>query len=207
MENNPCVCVFGRRYLTAYSSKAFEIKGRTALQIQKAHANRKSTSKSRKHLHQFDSRCCKCSQHKQIKKRTANAHNTKIKKRTANRKSTSKSRKHLHQFDSRCCKCTQHNQITKRTANAHNTKKKIRTANRKSTSKSRKHLHQFDSRCCKCSQHKQIKIFFIWLCCEHLQCVNLQVFFSICSALSSLGHRTKDVYTNWVIKVETEEVC
>ncbi len=30
-----------------------------ALQLQKTHANRKSTSKSRKHLHQFDSRCCK----------------------------------------------------------------------------------------------------------------------------------------------------
>ncbi len=38
-----------------------------ALQLQKAHANRKSPSKSRKHLHQFDSRCCKCSQHNQIK--------------------------------------------------------------------------------------------------------------------------------------------
>ncbi len=32
-----------------------------ALQLQKTHVNRKSTSKSRKHLHQFDSRCCKCS--------------------------------------------------------------------------------------------------------------------------------------------------
>ncbi len=39
----------------------------SSLQLQKTHANRKSTSKSRKHLHQFDSRCCKCSQHKQIK--------------------------------------------------------------------------------------------------------------------------------------------
>ncbi len=39
-----------------------------ALQLQKTHAYRKSTSKSRKHLHQFDSRWCKCSQHKQIKK-------------------------------------------------------------------------------------------------------------------------------------------
>ncbi len=47
-----------------------------ALQLQKTYANRKSTSKSRKHLHQFDSRCCKCSQRKQIKKRAANAHNT-----------------------------------------------------------------------------------------------------------------------------------
>ncbi len=37
-----------------------------ALQLQKTHANRKSTSKSRKHL-QFDSRCSKCSQHKQMK--------------------------------------------------------------------------------------------------------------------------------------------
>ncbi len=37
-----------------------------ALQLQKTHANRKSTSKSRKHLHQFDSRCSKCSQHNQI---------------------------------------------------------------------------------------------------------------------------------------------
>ncbi len=36
------------------------------LQLQKTHANRKSTSKSRKHLHQFDSRCCKCSQHNPI---------------------------------------------------------------------------------------------------------------------------------------------
>ncbi len=36
----------------------------------------KSTSKSRKHFHQFDSRWCKCSQHKQIKKHTTNAHNT-----------------------------------------------------------------------------------------------------------------------------------
>ncbi len=47
-----------------------------ALQLQKTHANRKSTSKSRKHLHHFDSRWYKCSQHKQIKKHTANAHNT-----------------------------------------------------------------------------------------------------------------------------------
>ncbi len=38
-----------------------------ALQLQKTRANRKSTSKSRKHLHQFDSRCCKCTQHNQIK--------------------------------------------------------------------------------------------------------------------------------------------
>ncbi len=37
-----------------------------ALQIEK------NTCKLRKHLHQFDSRCCKCSQHNQIKKRTAN---------------------------------------------------------------------------------------------------------------------------------------
>ncbi len=34
----------------------------TLLHLQKTHANRKSTSKSRKLLHQFDSRCCKCSQ-------------------------------------------------------------------------------------------------------------------------------------------------
>ncbi len=39
-------------------------------------ANRKSTSKSRKYFQQFDSRWCKCSQHKQIKKHTANTHNT-----------------------------------------------------------------------------------------------------------------------------------
>ncbi len=36
-----------------------------ALQLQKTHANRKSTSKSRKH-HQFDSKWYKCSQHNQI---------------------------------------------------------------------------------------------------------------------------------------------
>ncbi len=47
-----------------------------ALQLQKTHANRKSTSKSRKHFHPFDSRWWKCSQHKQIKKHTANTHNT-----------------------------------------------------------------------------------------------------------------------------------
>ncbi len=46
-----------------------------ALQLQKTHANRKSTSKSRKHLHHFDSRWYKCSQHKQIKKHAENAHN------------------------------------------------------------------------------------------------------------------------------------
>ncbi len=45
-------------------------------QLHKTHANRKSTSKSRKHFHHFDSRWCKCSQHKHIKKHTANAHNT-----------------------------------------------------------------------------------------------------------------------------------
>ncbi len=45
------------------------------LQLQKTHANRKSISKSRKHLHQFDSRCCKCTQHKRIKRHAANAHN------------------------------------------------------------------------------------------------------------------------------------
>ncbi len=38
------------------------------LQLQKTHANRKSTSKSRNRFHHFDSRWCKCSQHKQIKK-------------------------------------------------------------------------------------------------------------------------------------------
>ncbi len=43
-----------------------------ALQLQKTHANRKSTSKSRKYFHQFDNRWCKCSQHKQIKKHTDN---------------------------------------------------------------------------------------------------------------------------------------
>ncbi len=47
-----------------------------ALQLQKTDANRKSTSKSRKHFHHFDSRWWKCSQHKQIKKHAANAHNT-----------------------------------------------------------------------------------------------------------------------------------
>ncbi len=47
-----------------------------ALQLQKTHANRKITSKSRKHFHHFDSRWYKCSKHKQIKKHAANAHNT-----------------------------------------------------------------------------------------------------------------------------------
>ncbi len=47
-----------------------------ALRLQKTHANRKSTSKSRKSFHQFDSRWRKRSQHKQVKKHTANAHNT-----------------------------------------------------------------------------------------------------------------------------------
>ncbi len=56
------------------SSTVAERAQRVALQLQKTHANRKSTSKSRKH-HQFDSRCCKCSQRKQIKKRAANAPN------------------------------------------------------------------------------------------------------------------------------------
>ncbi len=37
-----------------------------ALQLQTTHANRKSTSKSRKHFHRFDSKWWKCSQHKQI---------------------------------------------------------------------------------------------------------------------------------------------
>ncbi len=46
-----------------------------ALQLQKTHANRKSTSKSRKRFHHFYSRWYKCSQHKQIKKHAANAHN------------------------------------------------------------------------------------------------------------------------------------
>ncbi len=49
---------------------------RAQMQLQKTDANRKSTSKSRKYFHHFDSRWCKCSQHKQIKKHTANAHNT-----------------------------------------------------------------------------------------------------------------------------------
>ncbi len=47
-----------------------------AQQLQKTHANGKSTSKSRKYFHQFDSRWCKCSQYRQIKKHAANAHNT-----------------------------------------------------------------------------------------------------------------------------------
>ncbi len=34
----------------------------STLQLQKTHANRKSTSKSRKHFHNFDSRWYKCSQ-------------------------------------------------------------------------------------------------------------------------------------------------
>ncbi len=46
-----------------------------ALQLQKTQANRKGTSKSRKHFHHFDRRWYKCSQHKQIKKHDANAHN------------------------------------------------------------------------------------------------------------------------------------
>ncbi len=46
------------------------------LRLQKTHANRKITSKSRKDFHHFDSRWYKCSQHKQIKKHAANAHNT-----------------------------------------------------------------------------------------------------------------------------------
>ncbi len=37
-----------------------------ALQLEKTHANRKSSRKSRKHFHHFDSRWCKCSQHNQI---------------------------------------------------------------------------------------------------------------------------------------------
>ncbi len=42
----------------------------------RTHANSKSTSKSRKHFHHFDSRWCKCSQHKQIKKhRKCSQHN------------------------------------------------------------------------------------------------------------------------------------
>ncbi len=38
-----------------------------ALQLQKTNANGENTSKSRKQLHQFDSRCCKCSQKKKKK--------------------------------------------------------------------------------------------------------------------------------------------
>ncbi len=37
-----------------------------ALQLQETHANRKSTSKLRKHLHQFQYMCCKCLQDNQI---------------------------------------------------------------------------------------------------------------------------------------------
>jgi len=65
-------------------------------------------------------------------------------------------------------------------------------ANRESTSKSRTHLHQFDSRWSKRSQHKQIHVicsaFLFWLCCQNDESVFFifQVFFSICSALSSL---------------------
>ncbi len=57
-------------------------------------------------------------------------------------------------------------------------------ANRKSTSQSRKHLHQFDSRCCRCSQQ----------CVSLFVCVVLQRVFLICSALSSLAHRTITVF-------------
>ncbi len=93
-----------------------------------------------------------------------------LQKTHANRKSASKSRKLFHQFDSRWWKCSQHKQIKKPTANAHNTTKYILFAAR----------------------------FFVWLCCEHLQRVHCQIEevvflicrrFSICSALSSLGHR------------------
>ncbi len=83
-------------------------------------------------------------------------------------------------------------------------------ANRQSTSKSRKHL--VDSRCCNGSQHNQIKNFIcsaflflvvLWAFTARVlsnwrSCfLNLQVFFSICSTLSSLGHRimhTKAAY-------------
>ncbi len=39
----------------------YYVTNKQTLNLQKTHANRKSTSKSRKHLHQFDSRWCKCS--------------------------------------------------------------------------------------------------------------------------------------------------
>ncbi len=41
--------------------------------------------------------------------------------------------------------------------------------------------------------------FFFWLCCEHLQhvrCQTEEVVFSICSALSSLGHRSDGCFWN-----------
>ncbi len=82
---------------------------------------------------------CKCTQHNQIKKCTANRRKClQIKKTT------------LSIWQHTRCKCSQHNQIKKRTANTHNTTKK--------------------------------RNFFIWLCCEHLQCVSLLVcVVSICS--------------------------
>ncbi len=57
-----------QQYYSENKSYAFFLCGNiwVALQLQKTHANRKSTSKSRKHFHHFDSRWCKCSQHNQI---------------------------------------------------------------------------------------------------------------------------------------------
>ncbi len=95
------------------------------LQLKKMDANRKSTSKLRKHLHQFDNKCavntqnteklckltiqpntemhCKYLQHNQIQKCTANTYNT------TNIET--------------CCKFSQHNQIQKCAANSCNTTK------------------------------------------------------------------------------------
>ncbi len=64
---------FDKEYLFGFVRWPREL---NAQQLQKTHANRKSTSKSRKYFHQFDSRWCKCSQYRQIKKHAANAHNT-----------------------------------------------------------------------------------------------------------------------------------
>ncbi len=88
--------------------------------------------------------------------------------RAANRNNTCKLRKQLHQFDNaHTSKAHKHNQ--KR--NALQIDKPLQI--KKTTSSIWQHTHF------KCSQHNQkrnaLQIKFIWLCCEHLQCVSLFV--------------------------------
>ncbi len=113
------------------------------------------------------------------KKRSANIHNTTKKTKTLYKYSQhNPKKKTLCKYSKKKkkhCKYSQHNQIKKRSANTHNTTQKKPLCKYSQHNQKQKETH------CKYSQHNpkkrnalQIKL-FVWLCCEHLQCVTISI--------------------------------
>ncbi len=149
------------------------------LQLKKTDANRKSTSKLRKHLHQFDNKCavntqnteklckltiqpntemhCKYLQHNQIQKCTANTYNT-TKYRNLLQILTTQPNTEM------CCKFLQHNQTQKHTANSQNTTLFLYLVV----------LPVFAPRFCIWLLYIFAAYFCIWAHCEYLQCMCCQ---------------------------------